>query len=141
MVHYTAIVGRKSYLINGDESDHFFLGKRPVEFIGALGNGFIRIKMDQRYVTAYCQVLGQNEYEVWIKHYSIHVLLEDEQSHLLKGFAKKTERKSGVVTIQAPMPGLVLNVNVRKGATIKISDEILILERMSTENEIGCSCT
>lgn len=40
------------------------------------------------------------------------------------------------VTVSAPMPGLVLRFNVKKGDTVKENDVLLIMEAMKMENEI-----
>lgn len=43
---------------------------------------------------------------------------------------------AGAVTINAPMPGTILKVNVSVGADVKKGDILCILEAMKMENEI-----
>ena len=43
---------------------------------------------------------------------------------------------SGSVTINAPMPGTILKVNVATGQAVKKGDVLMILEAMKMENEI-----
>ena len=43
---------------------------------------------------------------------------------------------SGSEAIKAPMPGNILAVNVKEGATVKKGDVLMILEAMKMENEI-----
>lgn len=42
--------------------------------------------------------------------------------------------------IRAPMPGIILNINVAPGAAVKRGDTLLILEAMKMENEISAPC-
>ena len=43
---------------------------------------------------------------------------------------------AGAKTIDAPMPGVIIDVNVNTGDTVKRGDILLILEAMKMENEI-----
>ncbi len=43
---------------------------------------------------------------------------------------------AGAATVNAPMPGTILDVKVSVGATVKAGDVICILEAMKMENEI-----
>lgn len=50
--------------------------------------------------------------------------------------AKTVSAPAGATTINAPMPGTILNVNVAAGQTVKEGDVLMILEAMKMENEI-----
>ena len=43
----------------------------------------------------------------------------------------------GAVTVNAPMPGNILDVKVKPGDKVKAGDTLLILEAMKMENEIS----
>ena len=43
-------------------------------------------------------------------------------------------------TVEAPMPGLVLRLNVKKGDAVKKNDEIVVMEAMKMENPIYAPC-
>ena len=43
---------------------------------------------------------------------------------------------AGGTTVNAPMPGTILSVNVQNGATVKKGDVLMVLEAMKMENEI-----
>lgn len=50
--------------------------------------------------------------------------------------AEAVAAPAGATTINAPMPGTILNVNVAAGQTVKEGDVLMILEAMKMENEI-----
>ncbi len=43
---------------------------------------------------------------------------------------------AGAVEVKAPMPGNILDVKVKAGASVKAGDVLVILEAMKMENEI-----
>lgn len=43
-------------------------------------------------------------------------------------------------TVNSPMPGTILSVNIQNGATVKKGDVLMILEAMKMENEIMSPC-
>ena len=47
---------------------------------------------------------------------------------------------AGATTIEAPMPGLVLRVSVKKGDAVKKDDVVMVMEAMKMENEIYSPC-
>ncbi len=50
--------------------------------------------------------------------------------------AAKPAVSADAETVQAPMPGTILSVNVKAGDTVKSGDVLFILEAMKMENEI-----
>ncbi len=47
---------------------------------------------------------------------------------------------AGGTTVNAPMPGNILKVNVANGQAVKKGDVLMILEAMKMENEIMAPC-
>ena len=50
----------------------------------------------------------------------------------------KVNPKSQKTRIVAPIPGVVLSIDVKVGDTIKVNDRMLVLEAMKMENNIVC---
>ena len=50
----------------------------------------------------------------------------------------KVNPKSQVTRIVAPIPGVVLSIDVKVGDTLKVGDRMLVLEAMKMENNIVC---
>lgn len=47
---------------------------------------------------------------------------------------------AGAQTINAPMPGTILKVNVKAGDAVKQGDVVVVLEAMKMENDITMPC-
>lgn len=77
--------------------------------------------------------------EVEGNHFTVEI--KDELDLVLEkmGFNLKAEKQ--VKDIKAPMPGLVLSVNVTEGQSINKGDKLLILEAMKMENSILADVT
>tara|TARA_R110002072_G_scaffold87154_1_gene196893 strand:- start:320 stop:805 length:486 start_codon:yes stop_codon:yes gene_type:complete len=75
-------------------------------------------------------------YEIKVNNNSYNVTIFNELDLLIKemGFAIGTAKN--VNSIKAPMPGLILDINVKEGQEVKEDDNLLILEAMKMENSI-----
>ncbi len=50
--------------------------------------------------------------------------------------APKASGAAGAVSVKAPMPGNIMKVNVKAGASVKKGDVLVVLEAMKMENDI-----
>ncbi|MDX1830279.1 MAG: acetyl-CoA carboxylase biotin carboxyl carrier protein subunit [Lutibacter sp.] len=75
-------------------------------------------------------------YHLKINGNSYAVELEDELAiNIAKmGFSMNNSKKINSIT--SPMPGLILNINVKEGQEVKSGDVLLVLEAMKMENSI-----
>jgi biotin carboxyl carrier protein len=62
------------------------------------------------------------------------VAVEDQYDRLLKAMGLNGAAGKLALEIKAPMPGLVLSINVTEGQEIKKGDSLLVLEAMKMEN-------
>jgi len=104
--------------------------------------------------------LGENKFHVIHNHksYNIEVIRVEGKNMSIKvndniyqakvsdsfdlllekmGISNALEKKAG--NLNAPMPGLVLSIEVEEGATIQKGDALLVLEAMKMENVIKAS--
>lgn len=81
--------------------------------------------------------LSDNSVHLSINDHPIKVQIQDERMEIIKALGFDLEVKKKVDEILAPMPGLVVDVLVKEGDTVKEGDPILILEAMKMENIIN----
>lgn len=79
----------------------------------------------------------KKEYTVKINANSYQVKIANQLDQLITkmGFSLGSAKKAN--DIKAPMPGLILNVNIKEGQEVLEGDTLLILEAMKMENIIS----
>ena len=78
----------------------------------------------------------KKKYELRINNNRYSITIEDSLDLLIEqmGFALSSSRN--ISSIEAPMPGLILEISVKEGQEVKEDDPLLILEAMKMENVI-----
>lgn len=76
------------------------------------------------------------QFTIKINGNDYNIALADEYDQLVKKLGLTTAVTYKVKDIKAPMPGMVLSVNVEPGQTVSRGDALLILEAMKMENVI-----
>ncbi len=77
-------------------------------------------------------------YTIRINSNNYTVKIENQLDQLIKelGFSVGSSKKLN--DIKAPMPGIIIGIEIKKGDQIKEGDTLLILEAMKMENAIIC---
>ena len=75
-------------------------------------------------------------YRVEFNNESHHITIEDQRDLLFNKFESQKKISNRLLEVRAPMPGLVLRVEVQVGQKVKIGTGLVILEAMKMENEI-----
>lgn len=76
------------------------------------------------------------KYTVKVNHNSYHVSITNELDARIAAMGFSLGSSKRVNTIKAPMPGLLLDIQVTEGQEVKEDDPLLILEAMKMENLI-----
>ncbi len=97
---------------------------------------------------------GFSSFLIGGKHYDFHIkdndegmvidtgsskitaIVLDEREKMLTNFVKTGSGKGKLSDLRAPMPGLVVSVEVEPGQAIKKGDGLIIIEAMKMENEL-----
>ena len=75
-------------------------------------------------------------YDVLIAGELYRVGVQDEWAYRLANIQRKTRMHEGEVLVKAPMPGVVVDVEVEVGSEVEQGTGLVILEAMKMENEI-----
>jgi biotin carboxyl carrier protein len=74
------------------------------------------------------------KYTVKVNNNSYEVVISNALDELIKSMGIERGKTKVVNAIKAPMPGLILEISVEVGQTVKENDPLLILEAMKMEN-------
>lgn len=70
----------------------------------------------------------------------VSATLKNEQQLLLEKLGFKTAAEKSIGSLQAPMPGKILELLAAEGDDVELGDPVVILEAMKMENELKAPC-
>jgi biotin carboxyl carrier protein len=76
----------------------------------------------------------RKKYTLEINNKPYEVEISDELDLLIEQMGLEKNGKKRINKVTAPMPGLILEINVKEGAEVKENQQLLILEAMKMEN-------
>jgi pyruvate carboxylase subunit B len=79
---------------------------------------------------------GRGAYTLWIDGFSYEVEALDERTRTIRDLTAAAAGPAGPVPLLAPMPGLVVRVNVKAGDTVEAGQGLIVMEAMKMENEL-----
>lgn len=130
----------KKFEVTVDESYSFTIPLSELEQLDTMSTGPLQYHVLQNNKPFKAEVvksdLNQKAYTVKINNKPHHIAITDELDLLIKemGFALGSSKQ--IDSIKAPMPGLILDIHVTPGQSVKEGEPLLILEAMKMENII-----
>lgn len=115
-----------SVLVNGEA--------RSVDFL-PMGPSFYSMIMDYRSIEAAIDE-HHGDYSVLMRGRMYEGSVMDERAQLLLSRQGGKVADTGEISIQAPMPGLIVEISVAEGQEVKEGQTIIILESMKMQNEL-----
>ena len=79
---------------------------------------------------------NQKLYSIKVNNNTYEVDIYDALDQQIEALGVEIGASKQVNDIKAPMPGLILEINVKEGQDVKENDDLLILEAMKMENVI-----
>ena len=79
---------------------------------------------------------GRGNYTVWVNGYRFDAEALDERTRAIRELSGAARGPSGPAPIKAPMPGLIVRVNVTVGDQVRAGQGIVVMEAMKMENEL-----
>jgi len=79
---------------------------------------------------------GRGRYTLWIDGYRFEAETLDERTRAIRDVSAASAGPVGPAPVRAPMPGLIIRVNVTVGDTVQAGQGIVVMEAMKMENEL-----
>jgi propionyl-CoA carboxylase alpha chain len=106
------------------------------ELSAADAHGIRRLHLGDRVHEVLVDVFG-GRCRIAVDGVELDVLVEDERAARLASFGGGSVSPTGPEVIGAPMPGLVVSVNVEAGQEVSAGETLAVLQAMKMENEIS----
>lgn len=79
---------------------------------------------------------GKGRYTLWVDGYRFEAEALDERTRSIRDLSAASAGPSGPAPIIAPMPGLIVRVNVSVGDRVEAGQGLVVMEAMKMENEL-----
>jgi pyruvate carboxylase subunit B len=106
-----------------------------VELIAIPGTPLVRLALDG-VARTFAVARGSDRWEVQRKGRTFAVEVSDERTLSLRRMVGQRAHRSDGGRVRAPMPGLVVRLEVEEGQEVSAGTGLLVLEAMKMENEI-----
>jgi acetyl/propionyl-CoA carboxylase alpha subunit len=81
----------------------------------------------------------RGDYTLWVDGYRFDVEALDERTSAIRELSKLSAAASGPKPLVAPMPGLIVRINVQPGDKVGQGQGLVVMEAMKMENELRAS--
>ena len=79
---------------------------------------------------------GRGVYTLWVDGYRFQAEALDERTRAIRDITAASAKPAGPAPVMAPMPGLIVRVNVAVGDTVSLGQGLVVMEAMKMENEL-----
>lgn len=129
---------QKSYTLSVHTGATFDLDENALQHLDAVATGphsFHVLKDNQSYKAEIIAAdFVAKKYTIKVNNNTYEVSIADGLDQLISRMGIERGRHKVVNAIKAPMPGLILEINVAVGDEVQENDPLLILEAMKMEN-------
>lgn len=131
----------ESYSVMVNEDHEFQLTQgdiSPLDILKTADNDFHILKDGKSF---HVEVVENNfnnlQYSIKVNGTEYQTSVKTPLLHLIDKMGFATNGANNVASIEAPMPGLILDITVKEGQEVNENDTLLILEAMKMENSIS----
>ena len=78
----------------------------------------------------------RGRYTLWLDGHRYEVDAVDERTHAIRALSGSAAAAAGPAPLKAPMPGLIVRVNVAVGDSVSAGQGLVAIEAMKMENEL-----
>jgi biotin carboxyl carrier protein len=129
-----------SYKVNVNKTFDFDITSQQISKLDAIAVSSSEFHVLQDYKSYKCEItefdLNSKSYQVKVNKNTYNINIFNDLDVLIKDMGFEVGASKKINDIKAPMPGLILEINVKVGQEVKEDDVLLILEAMKMENAL-----
>lgn len=130
----------KSYTIQVDESLDFQLSEEEISALDLIKTGKDNFHLLKDGVSYHVKILKADftnrSYSISINGNEHLAMISTPLDELIKKMGFASNGSKNIDSIEAPMPGLILDISVEEGQEVKEDEQLMVLEAMKMENII-----
>lgn len=128
----------KSYKLSVNNTTHFDLSEGDLKNLDAVSLDNHKFHVLEGNKSYFSEIISSDftakKYSVKVNNTIYQVAIADDLDILIQSMGIELGSTKIINVIKAPMPGLILEINVKIGQEVKQNDPLLILEAMKMEN-------
>lgn len=127
-----------SYKVNVNNTLDFDITSEEISKLDAIEDSPNKFHVLQENKSYKCNIIesdfNSKSYKVKVNSNTYNILVLNDLDVLIKDMGFEIGASKKVNDVKAPMPGLILDINVKVGQEVKEDDALLVLEAMKMEN-------
>jgi biotin carboxyl carrier protein len=134
---YITTIDNQEFEIEVIDEHHIRVGERllDVDFESVSGQPVFSLIVDGKSYESYVYE-GDDDWSVLLRGRQFNVKVEDEREKRLRAAAGGGVTEGGEYRLKAPMPGLLVAIQVSEGQAVQKGQVLIILESMKMQNEL-----
>ena len=110
-------------------------GELPAELSSLPGTDRRHLRLEDRSVGLFARRM-ESGWLIELEGRAFSVRVEDERARHIRGLSTSTAPADGRTEVRAPMPGLIVKVEVEIGQEVEQGAGLVVMEAMKMENEL-----
>lgn len=136
-MRYHVTLRDRAYVIDVDGGAVTVDGERLESHWAAIpGTPLIHLLLGKDSWTVACQPLAGRRWVLGAAGERFEVEVQDDRSKQIEALTGQERKAAGGGVVKAPMPGLIVRVEVTTGQAVEIGDGLVVVEAMKMENEL-----
>jgi len=134
---YVVLVDGRSIELEIDGDRVSLAGRTHQASLGVIpGTPLRQLLLDDKPSTMSVTSLGRGRWALTEHGERVELEVLDERAHHIRGLTGAADQRRAAEVLKAPMPGLVVRVQVEPGVRVSAGDGLVVLEAMKMENEL-----
>ena len=136
-MRYHVTIRARTYAIDVDGGAVTIDGERMEAHAAAIpGTPLLHLLLGKDSWTVACQQLEGHRWALGAAGERVEVEVQDDRAKQIEELTGKGRKVAVGGGIKAPMPGLVVRVEVTEGQAVEVGDGLVVVEAMKMENEL-----
>jgi len=134
---YHVTLRERTYVIDVDGGSVTIDGDRLEAHAAAIpGTPLLHVLLGKESWTVACQQLDAGRWALGAVGERVEVEVQDDRSKQIEALTGQGRRLVEGGVVKAPMPGLVVRVEVSQGTVVEVGEGLVVVEAMKMENEL-----